>query len=298
MTEEKEKGMDSIVDIESGKKYIYENNLNIEEEIVNSEGCECYIFFSSNGLHDNKSFHKFKNAIIIGNRYEWKSVAMALKKRKGIGKIIYVRDVYEKFYLYGSSGSLSSIDQVVDYLKTLAADYQVTTVGISSGGYMAVIAGCILNAKKVFCISGQFDLSNRLSKKDEEIFKQNNCKYFNITDLIKANTQVSIYYFCPVNCKEDYENYARVKDIENVRSFLFPDTEHAATVYPFNFPDLLYLSNGKLDKLHKHYDCKLINKKFFLLQTMSIWGFLEFVKRLVKSKMSINYLKELWDVKK
>ena len=290
--------MDSIADIEAGKKYIYENNLNIEEEIIHSEGCECYIFFSSNGLHTNKSFHEFESTIIIGNRYEWKSVAKALKKRKGIGKVIYVRDVYEKFYLYGSSRSLSSIDQVMDYLSALAVDYQVTTVGISSGGYMAVIAGCILSAKRVFCISGQFDLSNRLSQKDEEIFRQNNRKYFNIIDLIKANTQVPIYYFCPVNCREDYENYARVRDIDNVRSFLFPDKEHAATVYPFNFPDLLCLSNKKLDKLQKQYRCRIINKNFFLLRTMSIWGFFEFSKRLVKSKMSISNLKELWNVKK
>ena len=90
----------------------------------------------------------------------------------------------------------------------------------------------------------------------------------------------------------------KVKDIKNVRSFLFPDSEHAATVYPFNFPDLIYLSNQKLDKLSKYYACRTINKKFFLFQTMSVLGYFEFAKRLMRSKMNISYLKELWDVKK
>ena len=172
--------MGTIADIEAGQKNIYENALNIEEEYVHSEGHECYIFFSSNGLYMTKSFNQFENAIIIGNRYEWKSVATALKRRKKIGKVIYVRDIYENFYIYGSSSVLSSIDLIMDYLKSLVVGYQVTTVGISSGGYMAVIAGCILNAKRVFSISGQFDLINKLSKKDEEIFKRNNCKYFQL----------------------------------------------------------------------------------------------------------------------
>lgn len=286
------------MDVESGKKYVYENNLNIEEESVHLSGHKCYIFFSSNGLYSDKTFSEFESAIMIGNRYEWKSIATAVKKRKDVGKVIYVRDIYENYYIYGCSLSLSSIDKIMDYLKGITTGYEITTVGISSGGFMAAIAGCMLKVQRVFCISGQFDLTNRLPENDEKVFKRNNGKYFNIVDLVKSSRQTMIYYFCPVNCEDDYGNYVKVKDIEHVRSFLFPDAEHAATVYPFNFPDLIYLPNSKLDQLQEHYASRTINKNIFLLQTMTVSGFFEFLKRLVKSKMNMNHLRKVWDLKR
>lgn len=161
---------------------------------------------------------------------------------------------------------------------------------------MAVVAGCILRARRIFCISGQFDLSNRLTESDARRFKYNNPEYFNIVELIKENN-VPVYYFCPVNCPHDYDSYTRVKDIKTVRCFLFPDKVHAATVYPFNFPDLLYLTNERLDKLQGYYDGKLINKNEFLLRTISVAGMIEFVRRFWKSRLNVKHLKDLWDVK-
>lgn len=290
--------MNHITDIESGKKYLYENSHNIEEEIVTEKNPECYIFFSSNGLYEENSFEEFDKTMLKGNRYEWKSIAVSLKKRKGVGKIIYVRDVYKNHYIHGVNSSLSSIEKTVEYLqKHIEASDIVTTVGISSGGYMAVIAGCKLQAKRIFCISGQFDLNKHLTEENLNVFRNINPEYCRIDDLIASYNNIPVYYFCPINCKHDYANYTLVKNIENVKCFLFPDKIHAATVYPFNFPDLLYLSNERLDKLEKHYRGNTINKNAFLLRTMSLTGFLEFCRRLWKSKLNIGYLKKLWDVK-
>lgn len=288
--------MSHITDIETGKKYLYENSNNIEEEIVNEKNSECFILFSSNGLYED-SFENFDKTMLKANRYEWKSIAVSLKKRKGIGKIIYVRDVYKSHYLMGINSSLSSIEKTVEYLRECTKGYAITTVGISSGGYMAVITGCKLQAKRVFCISGQFDLNRHLTEEKLHAFQSVNPEYCRIDDMIASHNNIPVYYFCPVNCKHDYENYSLVKDLENVRCFLFPDKIHAATVYPFNFPDLLCLSNERLDKLEKHYHGKTINKNDFLLRTMSLTGFLEFCRRLWKSKLNIGYLKESWNVK-
>ena len=162
---------------------------------------------------------------------------------------------------------------------------------------MAVIAGCKLQAKRIFCISGQFDLNKHLTEENLHAFRSINPQYCKIDDMIASHNNIPVYYFCPINCGHDYENYTLVKNIENVMCFLFPDKKHAATVYPFNFPDLLCLSNERLNKLEKHYRGKTINKNEFLLRTMSLMGFFEFFRRLWKSKLNIGYLKELWDVK-
>ena len=104
-----------IEDISTGQQYLYENSSNIEEEIVNEGNRECYIFFPSNGLYRDTP-QEFEKTLLENNRYEWKSIVMSLKKRKGTGKIIYVRDVYKKHYCEGVNSTLSSIEKVVEYL--------------------------------------------------------------------------------------------------------------------------------------------------------------------------------------
>lgn len=290
--------MNRITDLKTGQDYLYNECSNIKEEIVDDTKRECYIFFSSNGIYEDNSFQKFEEIMLKGDRYEWTSIASAVKKRKNVGKIIYVRDVYKNHYCHGINPSLCSIEKVIEYLGGCTKGYELTTVGISSGGYMAVIAGCELNAKRVFCISGQFDLNKHLAEEKLAAFRCKNSKYSQIVDLIKAHTEVLVYYFCPINCSHDFENYNLVKDISSVRCFLFPDKVHAATVYPFNYPDILTLSNKKLDKLYKSYYGKIINKNTFLLRTFSWKGIVEFMRRLCKSKLNVGRLKACWDVKK
>lgn len=277
--------------------FLYQESSNWDVEIVDQNAGKCYVFFSSNGLYKDGSAEEFEKVMIQGNRYEWKSIANTLKKRKGIKKIIYVRDIYKKFYIKGINPDYKSIDSLVSLLKHEIGDDEVITVGISSGGYMAVIAGCRLKAQKVFCISGQFDLNGHLTEADLKEFAVANKNYINIVDLVKSSADVPIYYFVPINCDHDRLNYELVKDIKNVRCFLFPDKLHAATVYPFNFPDLLCLSNERLDELALRYHGRMINKKRFLIQTITFSGMWEFVRRMFQSKFSINRMKKLWDVK-
>lgn len=288
--------MKPISDIAAGQKYLYENCSNIEEKVINEKNRECYIFFSSNGLYED-NFQSFEKNLLQNNRYEWKSIAVALQKRKDVGKIIFVRDIYKSHYSKGVNSSISSIGKTVEYLRENTGGGLITTVGISSGGYMAAITGCLLQAKRVFCISGQFDLNKHLKEEKLQMFRKINPEYCRIDDLIAKNNNVPIYYFCPIKCEQDYDNYKLVKDIGNVKCFLFPHEKHASTVYSFNFPDLLSLSNEKLNKLERHYYGKTINRNEILLRTMSFNGYWEFARRLCRSKLNIKYLKELWDIK-
>ena len=284
--------------VAEAKAQIYINSANYREEYVHTDGKQCYIFFSSNGLYDDNSVEEIEQILVEKDRYEWKNLANSFKYHRDLGKIIYVRDIYKAFYIYGINEQLNSVDKVIEKLKELTTGYEVTTVGISSGGYLAVISGVALEAKRVFCFSGQFDIAERLLESDFIHCKsvEEKKKYINIVNLIKQNPSIPIYYFCPIGCQHDYDNYMWIKDIKNVRSFLFPDKIHAATVYPFNFPDLLFETNVKLDKLNKVYQGRTINKKSFYIKTVTVRGFFTLVAYIWRTRFRIELLKKRWDV--
>lgn len=281
--------------IEELKKLYYNKKSNYMEEYANQKGKLCYIFFSSNGLYDD---NKFEKTIIENDRFEWKSIAQAIKTRKPVGKIIYVRDIYKKFYIHGINSNIDSIDKLITELELITKGYEVTTVGISSGGYLAVISAILLNAKRAFCFSGQFNIETHLEKDDLKLCKDNSekKKWLDIMHLVKYAPNTPIYYFCPIGCEHDYINYQMIKNESNVKAFLFPDKNHAATVYPFNFPDLIMKENNKLDKLYQHYSGKVINKNFFYIKTVTLQGFGMFLSHIFQTRFQISNLKKKWNV--
>ena len=131
---------------------------------------------------------------------------------------------------------------------------------------MASLIGCKLHADRVFCFSGQFDLSDRINnypmllqyQKDSSI-----SKYYDITDVVK-NSDVPIYYFYPAYVDQDRWQASRIADCLNVKPFKFRQSLHGQSMYVENLLRLLSYSNEKLDALFKRYSRKLI----FLF----IWG--------------------------
>lgn len=279
-------------------KKIYDIEENIWVEDIHPNGTKCYIFFSSNGLYQNINEDEIYDRIVCNNRYEWKSMASAFKYHKDLARIIYVRDVYVAFYIYGINKKINSIDKVIERIAELSKGYDITTAGVSSGGYLATICAIRLKGKRAFCFSGQFDIWDRITETDRQYCRDTygNYKYMNISTLIQDNCNIPIYYFCPIGCDHDFANYQLVKDIRNVHCFLFPDKKHAATVYPFNFPDLLFVSNQKIERLSVRYKGQTINKKYFYLRTVTVRGLLTLINYLKKSEYSISKLKKKWDI--
>ncbi len=283
--------------ISEAQEYVHDNFENIFIEDVNPNGDLCYIFFSSNGLCVEESVDKYIDTLISRNRYEWMSIAGAIKNRDNIGRFIYVRDAYQKWYIHGISRNNDNIEKTVKELQDCVSDrnWKIVTVGISSGGYMAMIAGIVLHAYKIYNISGQFDLASRMPQ-DYSYFDYINPGYGNIIHILKEYNG-DIYYFCPVGCDHDREQKKTVENIECVKTFMFPDKIHAATVYPFNFPDLLLLSKNRMDKLYNSYKDRVINKNFFLVRTMSFEGWKSFIRRTIKARFRVGNMRNLWDVK-
>lgn len=276
------------------RKRLYCECNNYLEEIVHKEAKDCYIFFSSHGLCSNDSPEAFYTNIKENNRYEWTSIAKAIKYNRDVGKIIYVRDVNTNFYADGISESIDSIDALIDLLRSRVEGYNVITIGVSSGGYMATIAGCALSADRIYNISGQYDLT---IKKSAYILTEENKNYLSLIELVENSQSVPIYYFCPIGCKHDREQYEAVKNLKNVKAFLFPDKLHAATVFPFNFPDIILKTNSEMEKLYNAYKGIIINKWEFMVRSMSLHGYWSVIKRYIVARFSIKKLKKMWDIK-
>ncbi len=278
---------------------------NIIVEDVHPDGDVCYLFFSSNGLNMAPDPSGYIDTLVYKNRYEWRSIATPIKKNRHTGRCIFVRDVYMCFYMHGISRRIDTISGLIEELKRLTSDreWKIVTLGISSGGYMSTIAGTALHAYKIYNISGQYDLRTRIPENYDE-FISVNPGYDNIVPLVEKydgedfSGKSDIFYFCPIGCDHDKMQYEKVKHLSCIKTFLFPDTVHAATVYPFSFPDLLMMKPKKLLRLQRRYDGRLINKNLFLFQTMSARGWLEFIKRTVNTGFSIGRLKDEYDVKK
>lgn len=187
-----------------GNSYIkkqYEQNENYKIDKIGN-GNICYIFFSSNGLVAPFTEQGFIETIVQKDRYEWKHVANSKEILAKAGKIIYVRDVYQQFYVWGINRKINSIDKICSLLEELKEGMRVVTCGTSGGGYMAVIAGIYLGAERIFSFGGQWALGDQerslyfLEKYKED--KERN-KYSDITGLLNNNKIPIMYFYSALN---------------------------------------------------------------------------------------------------
>ena len=114
--------------------------------ILKQGGGTCYVYFSSNGLYVKDSLDSFCQRVITEDRYEWIYNVRDLRPEKEI----FIRDIWLSWYVKGINETLNTIEKVIEWLQEECRGYQIVTVGCSSRGYMAVIAGCLLRAKAVF----------------------------------------------------------------------------------------------------------------------------------------------------
>lgn len=256
-------------------KEVWENNPNYLVRDINKNHKKCLILFSSNGLYFPDTRETFVEKVINEDRYEFKRVTDSKKIAKRFGRIIYVRDVWKAHYVNGINEKQDSIDKLIEKLKELTQGYRITTAGISSGGYMAVVAAIQLHAEKALCFSGQFHLNvskRKLLQKYENDKTRN--KYFDITELIQG-ADVPIVYFYPMKCADDISQAERVRGIDNVIMLPFDYAEHANTVLPYNFKYLFDMSVDRYRRISRRFGKTAFKKVFFLILTGGIEGVID-----------------------
>ena len=232
----------------------------------------CYVFFSSNGIFFPNTVEEFENKIILKNRFEWENLAAGEVLYKNSGKQIFVRDIYKQWYIKGINSSINTIDALIELLRELTDGYDIITVGISSGGYMAALVGAKLNAKMCFDFSGQVNLYNfaennpflKIRKGDREV---NKTQYYNIADIVNDSI-CQFYYFYAAECDYDKKEWELLANFENVHGFGFKSKSHAATMFVWNMPYILTKSIREMDDLCNSNKGKTITPLGFSIQTM------------------------------
>lgn len=253
----------------------------------------CVIYFSSNGLYYPNTEESFCN-FVKSDRYEWKTHHFHNVRRE-----IYVRDIVKQWYITGINSRLSSIDKMVEWLSdNIPAGCDVITVGNSAGGYIAVLAACLLNARYAYDFSGQFSIEDALEDKDAshnalfkrqvERYRKNGGKlYLNIAEYIKTAPDLDIFYFYPALCDEDKRQSALVSDMENVHAFAFRDDKHGQTMYNFNLEDVFEMEPERLVALSSKFGRKVISRMEFSVCVKGITGTVrEIIRKIYKKRFA------------
>lgn len=230
----------------------------------------CYILFSSNGLYYPNTREIFEDIVIKKDRYEWKWVVKNSSIPQKAGRIIYVRDIYKEWYVKGINARDNSIDKTLELLKELTEGYQIITVGSSAGGYMAVLAAMKLKADYCFNFSGQYRVAKDIGN-----------PYYDLAEMLN-DYRGEIFYFLPIGCEIDKEQYDIVKELGCVKAFLFNESKHAATMLTGNMCYIVDAAKEDMLKLHQKNLGRKINKFLFLLQTVPLYHVFGIMKKEIQ----------------
>lgn len=185
----------------------------------------CVIYCSSSGLYYPNTEEEFVKAFVDrDDKYEWRN-----NRIRQAEKSIWIRDITKEFYIRGINKRINTIDKLVDFLKEDTKGYDIITVGSSGGGYIATVLGCALNAKRVYCFSGFFNLDIVDAEtwplvaeygKHEEYHK-----WYNLRNLIQTSG-VKVFYFYPNKLEGDRKQAEIVRGLSNVYTFQYNSDRH------------------------------------------------------------------------
>lgn len=244
--------------------YINEKNYCIEIN-EHSNNNICAVYFSSNGIYADTE-KDFEYAIIQKNRFEWKNTRINNAK-----KSIFLRDINKNFYIDGINSTINNIDKVIDFLRKETKGYDIVTIGSSAGGYMAIVAGVLLQAKCVYSFCGILSLRLLYGQNTFDRFKEGNQKkiidskeknqYYDFITTHMQESNVLIFHFNS-QMKMDIDQAHLTKGHFNIFSFDMKNKNHRYPVYIFNFKDIINYGYDKLRDLSMKYcDKKISNFK-------------------------------------
>lgn len=217
----------------------------------------CYIYFSGNGLYTANNLMTFQKNVQEADRYEW----TRLRARRKVEKEIFIRDIYLSWYAKGINVQLDNIEKLIEWLKRETDGFdEIVTIGNSAGGYMSVICGCALQAKRIFSICGQFSLShhNGHTATNPLLVKYGKKEFYENYRMIQENTQIPVYYIYSHGVDHDCEQAGYVEALDNVRIIAVDSARHGKTLNPFDFPVLFSMEQEQLDGLFNAFGGKVV----------------------------------------
>lgn len=178
------------------------------------------------------------------------------------GRHIYIRDVALSFYMMGINSEINTIDKLLELLAKLTAGKKVITVGVSSGGFMAMLAGAYLKAQYVISISGIIDVTPQNGGYAKGACPWANLwenKYLDNRTLIEAS-DVPVFQFEASRCAVDFPNAEKMRKLKNVFLINIDSDQHGGQLATLCIAPLLNLSFQELVDLWKRYEGKVVSQ--------------------------------------
>jgi hypothetical protein len=184
------------------------------------------------------SRHAYKDSI----PFEWTRTLESLPVAK-----IYVRDIYQIWYLKGLPGIADSPQGVSDYLCQLIGQqgiHRIVTMGGSMGGYAALLFGCLMGANEAHAFAGQTFLPTRrgrllakaawkrkwpVLRKHWELIADRSLdrKYFDLKPLLRdCGEQTSYHVYYSTRNEKDVIHAQHLANMDNVRLYIRSESGH------------------------------------------------------------------------
>lgn len=216
---------------------------------------------------------------------------------KRAGRHIYIRDVALAIYTNGINKTINNIDKLLEFLEEKTKGYKVITMGTSSGGYMAMIAGGHLKAQYAISISGPVDINyceGYLSKLPDwvEYNSPEKRKYFNIEPFLR-NDNIPIFHFEAIRCLTDIPSWKTMLTIPNVRVFSLDNELHGGPIDAKCTGVLINKNQDELQAIFEKYKGRIISK-FQINRGILSFGELcqLYFKKFRKSFLKIKFSKK------
>lgn len=265
--------------------YHHEKNYKVIDNPAAEEPDLCAVFFSSVGLFSEKNFA----VRLDGDYYEFHRNPV-----KRAGRNIYIRDVRLAFYLDGINSEINSTDKLFVLLKELTKGYRVITIGISAGGYMAMLAGSVLGAEYAISESGTVNLDFMQHHFNKFPWSQkwsadSDSPYWKIVPHLQRNP-ITIYEFEAFQNPADRENAALLAEVPTVKFFNIGCDSHGTVLDSPAIGAFINLRPAQIENLYRHCNGRIVSRAEFNRQVLSLWQLMKFYgKKLRKNLLKIKF---------
>lgn len=175
---------------------------------------------------------------------------------------IYVRDVAVAFYMMGINSEVNTIDKLLELLQKLTKGYKVVTIGVSSGGFMAMLAGAYLKAQYVISISGIIDVGPQkpgFAAGASPWAGPWDFKYLDNHEIVEKSG-VPVFQFESSRCKVDFPNAEKMRKMQNVRIFNIDSDSHGGQLNSLCIAPLVNMSFERLEALSRRFNGRVISQ--------------------------------------
>lgn len=263
-------------------------------KILNYEKSKiCYIFITSHGI-------KLKQ--INDDFFQWERIAKHNKIKNNSGKIIFIRDNLNSFYVEGLNSEIQCIEELISFFEKETRGYDVILCGHSAGGYLAFVLGSFLaNAIRVLSFGGINDVYqwrgafNHYTFDDKPLLKKHKNdnkynKYFKITKDMVSSKNIFFHAF-GIDNLPDYQQYRIIKEEQLcINTFGFKSNKHCSDISSFNLVKLLTCKNKRFGKIINKKSGKNNWTNFsFCIQCFGLLTFLKSIFYIINNKKAKHY---------